>query len=52
MSISLPLQADQDGHHIILKVRTGLATTLLLDDPTILLFYFYYITLYTISFRT
>ena len=40
MSISHPLQADEDGHHIILKVRTGLATTLLLDDPTILLFYF------------
>ena len=40
MSISNPLQADEDGHHIILKVRTGLATALLLDDPTILLFYF------------
>ena len=40
MSISHPLQADEDGHHIILKVRTGLATALLWDDPTIILFYF------------
>ena len=39
MSISHPFQADEDGHHIILKVRTGLATTLLLDDPTSLLFF-------------
>ena len=40
MSISHPLQADEKDHHIILKARTGLATALLLDDPTILLFYF------------
>ena len=39
MTISHPLQADEDGHHIILKVRTGLATALLLDDPTILSIY-------------
>ena len=40
MSISHPLQADEGGHHIILKVGTGLATALLLDDPAILLLYF------------
>ena len=40
MSISHPLQADEDGHHIILKVRTGLATALSLDDSTTLLFGF------------
>ena len=37
MSISHPLKSDEDGHLLLRKVRTGLATTLLLDDPTILL---------------
>ena len=40
MSISHPLKSDEDGHLLIRKVRTGLATALLLDDPAILLLYF------------
>ncbi len=40
MSISHPLKSDEYGHLLLRKVRTGLATTLLLDDSTTLLFGF------------
>jgi len=50
MSISHPLQADEDGHHIILKVRTGLATTLLLDYARVILLDFYIIRLILIYY--
>ena len=40
MSISHPLKSDEDGHLLLRKVRTGMATALSLDDSTTLLFGF------------